>query len=1427
MSSPDQSPPQPAGPRRRRWTRLVLGALGLLILLVLAAPFIAAPMVRGMVVDQGNERLEGELTLADLSFSLGGSVHAGGLLVDDELGQRVASIGSLGVEADVLAALSGSYRADVVVEDLELHVRREADGALNLGRLVKPAPAGDPSDGSGDASDAAGDPPDVSGSFLLRRGAVFVHGDGGTTQLADLTFEARLSGLDEPAPFSLTARVVGPSGEGGSVSLGGTVTAAAGGRMDGTGLSAVIEYSLEGLLLEALAPAAMAFAPVDELSGRLGATGSWTWQGGLALTGQTEWTLSGARVGASALGDRPLAIPSLSLTAQASLDGQGDGNQSLELDAGSLLALSYAGSVVGAVSDAPAVSGQLSMDGQIGELLAFAGEALSLKAGVQPAGSLQAEVDFDVALAPGELPGGRLDGRLLVDALSARDADGQAIDLGELRSIELALAGRSDPATTLLELTSLQLTAGPVQASALGRLTGFSPGGDISALEVSGGRASAEADLDRLQVLLAPLLAADAPSFGGRLSVDSTVDMTDGRLGSHSTVRAERLVVRGLPSGDSTADLGPLDLTLVQEGDFDPAPGGEARLQRLELRSEAFDIDASGTLTDAADPALRAGRVEQTLRLRPGIAATLLAPFLGGLAPEGGPVTIDQALQFEGSRLVVTSHIVAPDLTVRGGAAGEQATRVSDLSLDLTAAADLDTLALDVQELATEWSALHAEGKDLPAVTTNLEARWDPDAGQLDLASLSVTTPGLELGVSGTAGGLLALEPGGLLPRQLESDLALQLDVQPDVLGVRLAAFLGDLGLAGEPLAASFDLGTRDGRAQLSGSMTGSRLQITLPADPEAGAPARRLTQRDLELALDLEADLSDDAGALSIRELGYRSTTARASVTGGVEQLLQPEQLSADVELHVDAALARLLSDLGPVLPLEGWRGSGVLVVDGSLRGDAGRMDLRSLATITDLDLELPGAEPGSAPLAIVDDEVSFDLDAEVTLPDIDLELRQATVASVFLRGDINGRATALAHAGSGDEAPMARLSPLQGDLVYSPDALGALLAPFLPVTLSGAEEQPLAFRFEGPLASFDPAALLGGLGGNATIGLGTLEMAGVTAGGEITTALDGGLADVKGALQVLGGAVGLDARLDTRAAGSAPVTTLSITAEDVGADGRLGPLLATLHPLLAGAGDADVGTYGARLATTLELSWAGVLPLDGVLPTDLSGLTGSGLLDLQQVRLSASPLLGEMLANLDHGSEKEYALQPLAFTIEDGRVAYSEPWVWEISKVPTSFTGSVGFDAGLDLTWNVPITDKLRDRYKFLAKLDSESLAIPIRGSATDPKMQWGEVIDSLASQVVEKELQDKLDEELGGLLGGLGGLGGDGDEGDEGGADAGAEAVTPESLLAQADALWAKGDKKAAMPLYQRLKDDFKLTLVYQFNKKKIKDRAKGKD
>ncbi len=1532
----------PVAPRRRRWLRVLLVVVLLLVVLVAVAPLLAAPWVAGLVVSQANANVNGRAELQELSFGWGGGVHVAGLTLADRDGEPVLALGKLDAEVDVFGALSGRYDATVRLAGLRVDVRRDASGELNLATLPRRAPpAGGEGGGSAPAPGPAGKTgspgalPDLHVDFELTDGEVVVHDGARATTLADLRLALRLDGLDRPAPFELSARVLGPEGPGGALSLRGELTAADGGRPGADGVRARVDLLLQDILLAALQPAAAALAGLDELQGTLSGTGAWNFAGPLSVDGRSVLTLAGLHAAGGPL-TQPLDLPDVRLVLQAGLDAQGAGAQTLELSAGDALALRWDGRSRGLLEGEGALDGELSLTARLAPLLGLLGGALPLREGLALDGGARVLLQPSLALRDGAPVGGQVALQAGLSGLSARDAQGRPLDLGELQDIDLGLRAAFDAAAGALRLDELRLQAGPLTASGRGGVTGLSRDGaafDPQALSVQDGALQATADLDRLVALAGRVVDLGDLVLGGRLTLSATLAGDGQRVSSDATldVAGLRVVVAGLP------DLPPLDLALRERGTLDLSPGGRSELQELSLVTSFLELHASGALTDVADDARRAGRIEPVLLLRPAAAADALGPLLGALRPSGPDVrlsggvdvrgaALDAALTLEAPRLELAGFSDGPPLRLDGlkleldaGLPGPQRAEVRRLALALAGAhaagADLPPLSLqarasfdgaagtlDVPELRLEsgpargggtlalqglsgvpvvradlafeggveplrallaafapdlaaaqgsgtWalelkadgdgarSTLHSElrlahasltgfapgGQELSLRNADVALLADLDletagAGSITARALTLTAPGLDLQASGSARGFLAPGGGEPDPAALAGDLQATLSLQPAELQARLSALLGGLTLAGEPLSAQVTAGTREGVHTARATLRGARLDVTLPAD--AGGAPRTLSQRDLVLDLDATADLRPRAGRLELRSARLQSSTATVALAGTLTGLDRPGAESADLTLQLDAELARVLADLAGVLPPGLPQVAGALSLRGALTGDQGRLALQADTTVRDLVATLPGATP----LVVRDPELRLGLTAGVATQDLDVDLQRGELASTIASGTFGGRLLGLA-----GDAP--RADGLHAELRYVPDRLAALLGDLLPVGLSGAQEETLTLKASGPLGGADLRALLTALDVDARIGTGTLALPGLSLGGTTTITARAGSLRLGGNLLTDGGRITLDSTLDLRrtAEGSAPRSTITAKVVSVRAAGGLGSALAAINPLFASAMGGG-GEAQATLDAGLDLAWDGELPLESLLaggPLPLKALSGTSQLGLTEVKLAGSPLMSDLLGRLGRSGSTTTSLEPVSLALRGGRVHYEQPWAIALGGTPTTFTGSVGLDGTLDLSWNVPVTDELAGKHAFLARLKGQSIGVPLRGTLSGPKLAWDSALGDLAKKAAEQELKDRLGGLLGGAAAGGAAAGGKGgvDAGSGGAPGGAAKTNDPAALLTQADALWDAGKKDEARPLYKRLKDDFKLTTTYLFNKDRIDERAKA--
>lgn len=322
------SAPAAAPNRAVRWKRwLPLGIalfVAFLAALVFLGPVLAAPYVRGMVERRMEEQLNAEASLAGLSFTLGGSLSLSEFSLTDLEGQPVLSVDSLEAHVNLLRALRGTYEAELTLDGLELHVRRDRDGELNLMKLPKQrrpsgrvpdAPAPAPVPGGEPAETPRGEEPapllDLGGRLLVRNSRIVFHDEAqGTAEIRKLELDVRLDRFNEPAPFRLALEAVGPGGPAGTVALDGSVTLAQDGRLGADSVRAAVQYAIEGLDLGRLKPAGAALASVERLEGQVSGVGAWR-------VGQ-DFQLEGA--GGLELHDLDLALPGLELAGDLDLD---------------------------------------------------------------------------------------------------------------------------------------------------------------------------------------------------------------------------------------------------------------------------------------------------------------------------------------------------------------------------------------------------------------------------------------------------------------------------------------------------------------------------------------------------------------------------------------------------------------------------------------------------------------------------------------------------------------------------------------------------------------------------------------------------------------------------------------------------------------------------------------------------------------------------------------------------------------------------------------------------------------------------------------------------------------------------------------------------------------------------------------------------
>ena len=311
-----------------------------------------------------------------------------------------------------------------------------------------------------------------------------------------------------------------------------------------------------------------------------------------------------------------------------------------------------------------------------------------------------------------------------------------------------------------------------------------------------------------------------------------------------------------------------------------------------------------------------------------------------------------------------------------------------------------------------------------------------------------------------------------------------------------------------------------------------------------------------------------------------------------------------------------------------------------------------------------------------------------------------------------------------------------------------------------------------------------------------------------KVARLVDGDTPDLEGILEARDGEVRADFAADPEFRGELRLDGASL-------DTTLAPLVARLHPAAPQPSSVAL-TSGALGLVDATVSLGGASPGRW---SDPSAWSGGGSLTLREVDLARSPLVTGLLDGLGAAGllpaidragvevTRVAATRPLNWSLANGRVTYPDPWTWTIAELETTFTGSVGLDRTVDLSWNVPVDAALAGSKDALRWLEGETLSVEVGGTLSRPTVDF----DAALKDLLGRATTGGLEGGLGGLLERELGLGGGG--------------ASPAALLREADRLWSEGDRAGAAPIYRRIRDEFSLSPVYLLNRDRIKSRRNG--
>lgn len=495
-----------------------------LVGLLLGGPIVAGPFAGRRIVSAIEEGLAAHAALGSLALRVPGTARLRNFELTDLDEAPILTVERLDVSAGVLAAAFGRYRADVTLEGFELHLRQRADGRWNVQELPRAGAPEGPDDRSDERTGAGSHPatevPDVRAHVRIGPGRVVVHTPDGACGLEQLALELDVRSLEQAAPFTCSGRLFGPAGDAGTVRIEGQLTAAAEGLLGAAGLRANLGVALGDVLLDALSPALALLVRADSIEGRLAGNLQLELGSDLALVGAGSLVVTSLRMRGPLDTGEPRAVERIELVLGATRPGATTGAVELRLTADDFAALELDLALEGSLFSASS-NGELTAELA---LRADAGGLVDRLAGWVPfegdnayGGALSARTDLSMRTEASELAALTARADVRVTDFAATDADGHAIDVGELTSAKLDLEASYDLARGAFSLPRFELLAGPIEARGKARLRGLGGGSDGAvALAVDDSELRAEVDLERLHASLAAF--ADVGDFGGALS---------------------------------------------------------------------------------------------------------------------------------------------------------------------------------------------------------------------------------------------------------------------------------------------------------------------------------------------------------------------------------------------------------------------------------------------------------------------------------------------------------------------------------------------------------------------------------------------------------------------------------------------------------------------------------------------------------------------------------------------------------------------------------------------------------------------------------------------------------------------------------------------------------------------------------------------
>jgi hypothetical protein len=1098
-------------------------------------------------------------------------------------------------------------------------------------------------------------------------------------------------------------------------------------------------------------------------------------------------------------GEAPMKLDGFSFRHAGNLDEKGNGKHTLTLTSGKAVTSTVSVDVKDAFGT-PEVKTDLKLDSDLAELDKVLQGLVGLQQDMKLEGSIALKGTIatkgpnleDVKAKKKPVVSATADFGLAATNLVAIDATNKRIDID--KSITLTLKGRWDGKSANGDLETFKLDSSFATADAKGGAT--LKGEDV---EIRQSSVRFDADLAKLNAKLESFMK-DPPRLAGTVAVNATYD--GAKVGIDAAIKGFKAGLKERTIGPDKKEVvkettyGPLDLSIKDDGKMDKEANGthSIRVDSGKALAMGITLELKDTLKET-----RAVKADVTLDSDLGALAAILPPGmvqlkedtdLAGAAKVTVKVTTKSTPKPAPKNAAKDATPPAPDMSISfdvnaaltGLEAVEKKTKKRseiDKSVTLKALGVFDSGKKDVDlkdfELRSSFANADAKGgfvltDPMTVRQSSLEAKADLAALGAKLGLFMAEPPALVGSVEATASyagdryssdvtvkgvkvvtkqtvkenGKDVVKTSTIGPVDLsmvqKGTLSLAADGGLKIETCTIASSALNATVSGEVRKVQQD--NREGQVKLGVSVKPVELSKWMP-DLGMGGPEIKLAT-----SVSLKPHLITVTGSTQLDGL---TMTSKDAVTGKpVTKTAKSAPLDFSVEMKDKDILAKAKTALFDWVDA-GYAAKCGLDASVTYNADKGTTGTTKLANleITD-DKKNVVKDPG---LTIVHDIGMETKETGKTKSQV-ITLRKTDVSSTFLAGSVTGKVTI-------DDRGQA-FEKLKVDFKYFPDKLGAVLAPWLPGKLEGAQEKLLKVTVDGRADSGDVLALLRGLQAGVDLDLAKFSMpdSGLTVSGKTQLALRDGRLTTGTPLELNKGKTDLQCTADFRDEKKNPASTINFNAKDVQANGKM-KILQAINPIFH-VDEKGESTVDGQINADFKLAWTGKLDpaweKAGWEGAAVGSLKGTGVFGMKNLKIVGSPTVTELMTLLGEGNSIQGELVASDIDLGNKKVGWCryDNMVLRLSKYDVKFRGGVAFASNtrgsereMDLEVEIPMTDSMVKSQPGLAKYLGQRFWIPLKGTVEHPMLDYKKLFLDLAKNAAETLIKDKAADAIKNLL------------------------------------------------------------------------------